>query len=240
MTAPLSGINHVVILVLDLDRAREAYARLGFTLSPRGDHSPPLGTSNHTIMGRRDYLELLTVTTSTDENRGYREALACGEGIVGVALATPAAASARSAWHALGVRPEEMLRLSRPVDRPGGVPIEARFENHRAAGGHPSGRGRVRLRPPDARGGLAAGAAGPYQHGRCRPGGDDRDPGSVRSDGRMGTRAGRVFGDRRGRRVSRRPRRARGPAAGAGVRGGAIRSRRGAAACRSRRAGTSS
>jgi len=128
MTAPLSGIDHVVILVQDLDRAKEAYARLGFTLSPRGEHSPPLGTSNHTIMGRRDYLELLAVTTSTDENRGYREALARGEGIVDVALATPAAASARSAWHALGMRPEEMLRLSRPVARPGGVPIEARFE----------------------------------------------------------------------------------------------------------------
>jgi catechol 2,3-dioxygenase-like lactoylglutathione lyase family enzyme len=127
-TGPISGVDHVVIAVKDLDRARAAYHRLGFTLSPRGDHSPPLGTANHTIMGRRDYLELLAVSAETEENRGLRRALAEGEGIVAVALATPDAAMARSAWQAAGVGPAETLRVSRPVHRSGGAPVEARFE----------------------------------------------------------------------------------------------------------------
>lgn len=125
MTGPISGVDHVVIVVSDLERAREAYRRLGFTLSPRGDHSPPLGTSNHTIMGQRDYLELLAVTTRTEANRGYRDALAEGGGVVSVALATPDATLARLAWQAAGLHPRETLRFSRPVGSP---PIEARFE----------------------------------------------------------------------------------------------------------------
>ena len=128
MMGPISGIDHVVIAVKDLDRARETYGRLGFTLSPRGEHSPPLGTANHTIMGQRDYLELLAVTEETEANRGYREALAGGEGIVSVALATPDVTTVRAAWQAAGMDPEETLRFSRPVERPGLAPIEARFE----------------------------------------------------------------------------------------------------------------
>jgi catechol 2,3-dioxygenase-like lactoylglutathione lyase family enzyme len=128
MTAPISGIDHLVIAVRDLDRAKEAYARLGFTLSPRGVHSPPLGTANHTIMARRDYLELLAVTEPTEANLGYREALAEREGIVAVALATPDAKLAHAAWQAAGMGPEETIRFSRPVERPGGARIEARFE----------------------------------------------------------------------------------------------------------------
>jgi hypothetical protein len=127
-TGPISGIDHVVIAAKDLDRAREAYGRLGFTLSPRGDHSPSLGTANHTIMGRRDYLELLWARAETEANRSLRAALAEGEGIVAVALATPDAATARSAWQAAGVSPGGTLRFSRPVPRSGGAPIEARFE----------------------------------------------------------------------------------------------------------------
>jgi catechol 2,3-dioxygenase-like lactoylglutathione lyase family enzyme len=124
-TGPISGLDHVVIAVQDLDRAREAYRRLGFTLSPRGDHSPHLGTANHTIMGRRDYLELLAVRAETEANRGLRAALSEGEGIAALALATPDAAMVRAAWQAAGA---ERLRFSRPVPRSGGAPIEARFE----------------------------------------------------------------------------------------------------------------
>lgn len=128
MTGAISGIDHVVIAVRDLARARETFERLGLTLSPRGDHSPPLGTANHTIMVQREYLELLAVTTETEANQGYREALAEGDGIVAVALATPDAKAARSAWQAAGMEPEEPLRFSREVQRPGGASIAARFE----------------------------------------------------------------------------------------------------------------
>jgi catechol 2,3-dioxygenase-like lactoylglutathione lyase family enzyme len=135
MTAPISGIDHVVIAVRDLDRAREAYARLGFTVSPRGDHSPPLGTANRTIMAPRSYVELLAVTAETEANRGYREALTGGEGLVAVALATPDATLACSAWRAAGLEPGEPLRFSRSVERPSGARFEiAQLPDHALPG----------------------------------------------------------------------------------------------------------
>jgi len=59
MRRHVRGIDHAVILVRDLERARDTYARLGFTLTPRGTHS--LGSQNHCIMFGRDYLELMAL-----------------------------------------------------------------------------------------------------------------------------------------------------------------------------------
>src|SRR6185312_14860963 len=56
----IAGIDHVIIGVRDLERARMGWTRLGFTLSPRGRH---LGqaTANYCVMFPRDYLELLGI-----------------------------------------------------------------------------------------------------------------------------------------------------------------------------------
>ena len=40
-------INHLVLASNDLDAMRSAYAALGFTLAPRGQH--PFGTGNSVI-----------------------------------------------------------------------------------------------------------------------------------------------------------------------------------------------
>ncbi|MCB1812303.1 MAG: VOC family protein [Candidatus Competibacteraceae bacterium] len=53
------GIDHPVIAARELERACHVYKRLGFTLSPRGQH--PWGTANHLIMFQRDFIELLGV-----------------------------------------------------------------------------------------------------------------------------------------------------------------------------------
>jgi catechol 2,3-dioxygenase-like lactoylglutathione lyase family enzyme len=128
MTAAITGIDHVVIAVADLDRAEATYRRLGFTLSPRAQHSAAMGTANHTIMLEHDYFELLAVLTPTDRNGRWCEALSRGEGVVGVAAATPSAAAAREAWRVAGFDPGEVVVFSRPVERPGGIRTEARFE----------------------------------------------------------------------------------------------------------------
>jgi catechol 2,3-dioxygenase-like lactoylglutathione lyase family enzyme len=127
MTAAVTGVDHVVIGVADLDRAEATYGRLGFTLSPRARHSAAMGTANHTIMLEHDYFELLAVLTPTDRNAHWRGALRLGEGVVGVAAATPSAAAAREAWSAAGFDPGEVVAFSRSVQRPGGVRTEARF-----------------------------------------------------------------------------------------------------------------
>ena len=58
MRSGLAGIDHVVLGVRDLERARMGWTRLGFTLTPRGRHLGQ-GTANYCIMFARDYVELL-------------------------------------------------------------------------------------------------------------------------------------------------------------------------------------
>jgi Glyoxalase-like domain len=128
MTTAISGLDHVVIAVNDLDRAEMAFRRLGFTLSPRALHSAAMGTANHTIMLRQDYFELLAVLTPTDRNGRWRDALDAGEGLAGLAVATSGAGAARDAWRRAGLTPSDIVAFSRPVERPGGRKMEARFE----------------------------------------------------------------------------------------------------------------
>ena len=53
------GIDHLVIAVRDLDRAREAYRRLGFTLTPEARH--PFGTKNSLVQLDGAFLELVAI-----------------------------------------------------------------------------------------------------------------------------------------------------------------------------------
>jgi hypothetical protein len=53
------AIDHLVLCVDDLERARAAYERLGFTTTPRAVH--PWGTANFLVQLQGNFLELLTV-----------------------------------------------------------------------------------------------------------------------------------------------------------------------------------
>ncbi len=76
MRQHIRGIDHVVLVVRDLDRARATYERLGFTLTPRGYHT--LGSQNHCIMFDRDYVELLAVPKPHPAMQYYSDFLAIG------------------------------------------------------------------------------------------------------------------------------------------------------------------
>ena len=116
------GIDHVVILVRDLDRARDTYQRMGFTPTPRGYHS--LGSQNHCFMFGRDYLELMALPPELPAAFQYfADFLAQGEGVGALALATDDAAGAYAALTDEGIAAEAPLALSRPVQDLG----EARF-----------------------------------------------------------------------------------------------------------------
>jgi catechol 2,3-dioxygenase-like lactoylglutathione lyase family enzyme len=120
--AHVRGIDHAVILVRDLDRARDTYARLGFTLTPRGYHS--LGSQNHCIMFGRDYLELMALPPVPPAAFQYfADFLAQREGVGALALATEDAAAAHAELIQAGIAAEAPLALSRPVENLG----EARF-----------------------------------------------------------------------------------------------------------------
>jgi len=111
-----------MILVRDLERARDTYERLGFTLTPRGLHS--LGSRNHCAMFGRDYLELMALpAVPPPAYRYFADFLARGEGVGALALATDDAAAAHTELLRAGVAADAPLALSRPVEGLG----EARF-----------------------------------------------------------------------------------------------------------------
>jgi catechol 2,3-dioxygenase-like lactoylglutathione lyase family enzyme len=109
----IRGLDHVVVLVRDLERARESYSRLGFTLTPRGVHT--LGSQNHCIMFGHDYIELLAVPRPHPALQYFTEFLSRGEGLAAIALATDDANGAQSELAAAGVEADPPLDFSRPV-----------------------------------------------------------------------------------------------------------------------------
>jgi catechol 2,3-dioxygenase-like lactoylglutathione lyase family enzyme len=118
MRRAIAGIDHVVIAVRDLDRAQETYARLGFTLTPRGFHT--LGSANHCIMFGSDYVELLALPVEHPAMRYYADFLARGDGLAAIALASDNAEAAHAELLADGIEADAPLDFSRPVRLPGG------------------------------------------------------------------------------------------------------------------------
>jgi hypothetical protein len=119
----LSGIDHAVVLVRDLDRAQAAWTRMGFTLTPRGHHT--LGSSNHCMMFGHDYLELLAVPTPHPSMAYFTEYLARGEGLAAFAFSASDGLAAHADFVRDGIAADPPFEFSRPVERAGGV--DARF-----------------------------------------------------------------------------------------------------------------
>jgi catechol 2,3-dioxygenase-like lactoylglutathione lyase family enzyme len=127
MRRAITGIDHCIVLVRDLDAARAQYQRLGFTVSSRGLHPPDHGTGNHTIMFEREYVELLGVVAATPSNDHWRRKLAEREGISGLALQTPSADAAAAEMNADGIALSPPADFARPVLMPDGSPAHAAF-----------------------------------------------------------------------------------------------------------------
>jgi catechol 2,3-dioxygenase-like lactoylglutathione lyase family enzyme len=93
---PIAGIDHALVGVSDLAAARDAYTRLGFTVTPRGRHIG-WGTGNHTVMFENDYVELMGIVDPTQHIHNLDEFLKTGDGLLNVVLATEDA-DATSRW----------------------------------------------------------------------------------------------------------------------------------------------
>jgi hypothetical protein len=128
MLASLEGLDHVVVMVNHLDAAAEQWRALGFTVSPRGTHSPHLGTGNYTVMFGADYVELLGVLNQTELNAPSRAFLdRRGECIERAAFTTSDAAAGVAALRARGIEAHDPIEFSRPVDLPNGRRAQAAF-----------------------------------------------------------------------------------------------------------------
>jgi len=122
---PTIGLDHVGFIIPDLASSHGLFADLGFTLTARADHTRTnaqgqvvsAGSSQHSIMLRSGYIELMQIT---DPLAGHQltPALKVRFGLHVLALATTDA----GAWHADCLRRQlpvgPLLDWSRPVKTP--------------------------------------------------------------------------------------------------------------------------
>jgi hypothetical protein len=135
----VSGLDHVVVLVRDLADAAARLARLGLRPTPRGAHSPHMGTANTTVLFKDGtYLEALGVVRPTANNAAVRSMLAEREGPYGLAFKTDDAAAAAAGFAEAGIGPGVALEFARPVELPSG-PREAAFRVARTDPEHTPG-----------------------------------------------------------------------------------------------------
>ncbi|NIA67884.1 VOC family protein [Pelagibius litoralis] len=117
-------LDHVAVVVGDLDRAERNYTRLGFQLTPRSSHKGPVapdgeigpwGSGNHCAMFRQGYLELLGITDADLYKAHIDRRLARYEGLHLIAFGTDDAGTTAAALGAKGVRISAPAQLGRDV-----------------------------------------------------------------------------------------------------------------------------
>jgi Glyoxalase-like domain len=118
------GIDHTLVGVRDLEGARAAWQRLGFTLTPRGRHIG-WGTANYCIMLDRGYIELLGIIGSAQFTNNLDKFLAEREGLLGLAFRSRDAQATYRGLAAIGLHPEGPKDLKRALELPGGDVLPA-------------------------------------------------------------------------------------------------------------------
>ena len=122
----ITGIDHVLVGVGDLEGGRRTWENLGFTLTPRGRHKG-WGTANYCVMFDHDYIELLGIVDARRFTNNPDKFLdQGGEGLLSLALATDDAEAAYRDLRRAGVEARAPRALGRLLDLPEGT-VDARF-----------------------------------------------------------------------------------------------------------------
>ncbi len=116
----ISGLDHVIVGVRDLGAARDAYTRLGFTLTPRGSHIG-WGTANYCIMFPDDYVELLGIVDANKFSNNLDAFLETREGLLGIAFGTGDAEAVAAELAARGIAVDGPKDLARNLELPEGT-----------------------------------------------------------------------------------------------------------------------
>lgn len=125
-------IDHVVVVVPDLEEAGGALEMAGFHVTPRSDH--PFGTSNRLVMVPASYLELMSVTRPEAlPESGFARFVADNlaaerDGPLMMALRSDDVESDRRHLADLGLPGPEALRFGRTARLPDGSETRVEFE----------------------------------------------------------------------------------------------------------------
>jgi catechol 2,3-dioxygenase-like lactoylglutathione lyase family enzyme len=163
MANHLTGIDHAIVGVRDLEQARAAFERLGFRTTPLGRHRGR-GTGEHCLMFEGDHVELCGIVDPAEGSESLERFLAGGEGLWALALRTAAPEATRAAWQAADLNPASVTDNARLVGpdlelrcqdvmleaaATGGVPLFACAQHDPARQrrpewlGHPNGASRI-------------------------------------------------------------------------------------------------
>ena len=116
----IRSIDHPVVAVTDLEQARVAYERLGFTVPPRGSHIQ-WGTGNLCIMFADDYLEMRGIIDASRFTMHLDTHLEkYGEGLMGVAFGTDHVKASFDEAIANGIDAGDLRQLTRNFEHPEG------------------------------------------------------------------------------------------------------------------------
>ncbi len=131
----MSGIDHLVLCVADLDAARSRYQAMGFTMTPKAQH--PFGTGNSNIQLQGCFLEVLTVMAPEDITEHApgqfsfaahnRDFLAAGEGFSMLVLEAEDARADQARFAASGLKTYAPLDFSRQAKMPTGEAVTVGF-----------------------------------------------------------------------------------------------------------------
>lgn len=131
----MKGIDHLVLCGSSLEAMREAYARLGFTLTPPARH--PFGTQNSLVQLDRLFLELLSladvakIPEHAAERFSFaafnRDFLESQEGFSMLVLDSEDARADVAAYRKLGLRTYDPFDFSRRARLPGGEDVVVGF-----------------------------------------------------------------------------------------------------------------
>jgi len=123
----ITGLDHLIIGVRDLEAARQQWGRLGFNSTPRGRHVG-WATANYCIMFEMDYLELLGIVDPTAFSNGLDRLLEGGEGLMGIALGSADPKTTAAAWREAGLASAAEKPLMRLLESESPA-LELRFTN---------------------------------------------------------------------------------------------------------------
>lgn len=121
LRAAVTGVDHGVVGVQDLEAARSRYESLGFTVTPRGRHIG-WATANYCIMFAHDYVELLGIVEHGAYSAGLDAVLAeRGGGLLKLALGTDDADVTHAFLAAEGLVTAPVADLARELEAPDGT-----------------------------------------------------------------------------------------------------------------------